>query len=131
MPEVLTPVDKDDPLLSGRDLDAAVAERVMGWFLVDRREMGWKPNGPDVWATGDEENPTFQLFTPSTSISAAMEVVEKMRQRGYRWNAQTPRGRGWEIQCYLTTTRGRGDKFKGLLPEAICRAALAAIEAKN
>lgn len=92
MPEVLTQVDQNDSLgkLSGRALDAAVAERVMKWFLIDRREMGWNPNGPEVWATGDEENPTYQLFTPSTSIEAAMEVVGKMREAGWCF----------EINCY-------------------------------
>ena len=44
----------------GRELDALVVEKVMGW----------------KWLSG---NP----WAPSTDIAAAWEVLEKMRERGY------------------------------------------------
>jgi hypothetical protein len=64
----------------------------------------------------------------STDISAAMEVIEKMRERGFRWEARTPKGTGWQIRCFPTNVRGRGNQvFRGLLPRAICEAALKAV----
>lgn len=69
----------------GRELDALVAEKIMGWTdfspidpAVDysigangfRRNYATDPNGGKTW---------FPLY--STDISAAWEVVEEMRKR--------------------------------------------------
>lgn len=123
-----------------RELDAAVAERVMG------EPMPPTPSGcPHLFNTlspqkawhhvrdfdhGDGEC-KWEPEPFSTSVEVAMRAVEKMRMRGYRWNAQTPHGKGWEIRCYRPTQRGRGEKFRGLLPEAICRAALSLVDVNS
>jgi hypothetical protein len=127
-------------MVAGRELDALVAERVLGWKLIDRIEMGWG-EGPDVWdCTNGKDadecySPTRQHFAPSTDISAAWAVVERMRENGMwmkltgpfytdapLWNAGfTPHG--------MTGFNGRPD-FCGhgdTAPLAICRAALAAL----
>jgi hypothetical protein len=65
----------------------------------------------------------------STDMNAAMEVAEKMRERGFRWDARTPRGTGWRVRCFpVDGTPDGAQEFRGLLPEILCRAALAAIE---
>lgn len=123
--------------LSGRELDVAVAERVMGWRSTDRRAMGWNPNGPDVWTTGDEENPTYQEFRPSQSIEAAMRVVEAViprlpdntviknlgfaEVRMYRYGDET-----WNVA--FTKRGGSASATAKSLPEAICLAALKAVK---
>jgi len=65
---------------AGVELDALVAEKVMGW----RKRY---PNDPQlVWywadATGLFER-AKQTWRPSTSIAAAWDVVERMRQLGW------------------------------------------------
>ena len=76
----------------GRELDALVAEKVMGWKLIDRKSAGWG-DGPPVWATGDESwdgSPTFQDFRPSVAIRHAWEVVEKWLATRQRRSTSDP-----------------------------------------
>ena len=56
---------------AGRELDALVAEKVMGWKDVNTAwpSYGSPPESPDGW----REIPAF-----STDIAAAWEVVEKL-----------------------------------------------------
>jgi len=119
----------DDELLSGRDLRDAVALRVMGWTLADRRAMGWSP-GPDVWLTGDVENPTEQDWWPTESIEAAFQVVQKMRERGLRFQL-TDRfavdHRLWWVEFATPDNEYGGQHFAATVPEAICFAALEAM----
>lgn len=63
-------------------IDRLVAERVMGWTLADRVKSGWG-NGPDVYLTGNEDNPTYQGFEPSYSIETAWMVLEKLARDGW------------------------------------------------
>ena len=130
MPEVLT-----ETALSGRELDTAVAERVMGWRLINRRAMGWNPNGPDVWATGDADNPSFQSFEPSRSIEAAMEVVEKMREQHWCIDMmnQFRKGPQWAVSFEGVEANDIRDvsAASDSLPTAICLAALKAMESKD
>src|SRR5690606_5237881 len=70
-------VTREDVLsLSGRELDAAVAERVLGWKRGDLRcgDMPWYPPGTGRYLGGGRMDlPEF-----STDISAAWEVVEHL-----------------------------------------------------
>ena len=80
----------------GPELDAAVAEKVMGWrrnVLTDRPELyvnhvAWWKN-PDSDApgslrhTGGPENYSKWAFCPSTRIADAWEVVRHIRSAGY------------------------------------------------
>lgn len=65
-------------MTAGRDLDALVAEKVMGWVRgkigpADDLSPVWFPQGPDSYWT--ETVPRF-----STDIADAWQVVEKLRQ---------------------------------------------------
>lgn len=114
----------------GRELDALVAEKVMGWRVVREPQddgYGGPPlPKPFLWAIGDGTPAVFregqepQPWSPSRDIAAAWEVVEKVSgsyfildfDSGY-WSAEfSPSGMGM-----------RGTTA----PHAICLAALKAV----
>jgi len=110
-------------LPAGRELDALVAERVMGWH---RR----KRNGVEVWVvTTDTFDPPVtypvECWNPSTSIAAAWEVVEKqddclhLKQHGEKGMWEAYFCHNYCEADYL----GEADTA----PLAICRAALKAV----
>lgn len=145
MPEVTTQVDKDDPLeLSGRNLDAAVAERIMGWANVESgcyTPIGQEWCGDDPEGTGGF-NRTGRKIIPrySERIADAMEVVEKMWQadwqvemvNGHKLNTLiTDNVQIWYVR--FINNENDMDNWSAeaaTLPEAICRTALAALENK-
>lgn len=129
---------------AGRELDAAVAERVMGWKPCDRVAMGWG-DGPPVWLTGEDRSPTFQDFRPSEEVPHAWMVVESMRAKGKLmslvqdsdgWYALVPTEathdfvRGTDHPT-IELVGGEGETFvhAKTMPLAVCRAALIAQEA--
>ncbi len=120
------------PMTAGREMDALVARRVMGWregvmgvnagFWVDAdgKEMAWNI-GCGAWS-------------PSTQIEEAWQVVERLgEQRGLRlvledWRGDRSLGveEGW---CALLTLRDghdTGQEIAPTAPLAICRIALLA-----
>ena len=144
-------------LASGRELDALVAEKVMGLcvdcvFRADRfLDASWETLVPPSWVGHDEGRMTgssvyvvgditrctvhdmplwsWSRHVYSTDIAAAWQVVEKM---------QTPEMEEWEFN---TSTDGdkweatfwMGDTFNDsgetdTAPHAICLAALRAVE---
>ena len=108
-----------------RELDALVAEKVMGWKSYDRKDgvREWCKPGEKISIVGtvvclDRD------WDPSTSISDAWLVVEKL---------------DWDITLEYVVMHGwravikRPDLFEGFgqadtAPEAICRAALEAVK---
>lgn len=120
-------------LQPGRDLDAMVAEKVMG--MVDNRPSGrsgemwgimdWFAPGEPAWA------PNFPTY--STSISAAWEVVEKMRGDGWYvriTDTKSPLGHRWMVS--FDTEEGLHPLYTAYsetVPHAICLAALRAVGA--
>ena len=66
----------------GHEFDIIVAEKVMGW--TDWRI--WPPDQPAVKPPGENSRP----FSPSTEISAAMEVVARMRNDWFSFKAWQP-----------------------------------------
>ena len=119
--------------LTGRELDAVVAEKVMGWTNI-RNDDGHLV-GQHPWAGGPEEHMVTD-FVPdySSNTSLAFEVVFAMRRAGYYsqctdltmdsgcedWH--------WKFYDYM---RGGSRWFsgRGPLPFAICVAALVALSA--
>jgi len=115
--------------VAGRELDALVAEKVMGWcvgsdgeevFYDDKRGWVCKPHCKPIISQGI-------VAYYSTSISAAWEVVEKLavsgkcsfaierfRNKPYSWQVEFGLGVGWTV--YADTA-----------PLAICLAALKAV----
>lgn len=120
-----TPTDSVERMEAGRALDKRIAEEVMGW----RFNYGW-------WTAQDGENVWIaNYWSPSTSIQAAWQVVEKM---GAEWHAvvRSPFQDGEPYWAGFTTKgctgwNGRPDHQASAdtAPLAICRAALKAMEA--
>ena len=108
--------EKKMALKAGRELDALVAEKVMG--LPGAAVGGWyNPNlldGPPPY---------------STDIAAAWEVVEKLLELGWHVDIED----GWCVIVY----GGRDGKADSEMevgetaPEAICLAALEAVKASE
>jgi hypothetical protein len=62
--------------MTNREIDALVAENVMGWILIPREKLGWGiPPGRPHLVDEVKEIPHY-----STDIAAAWEVVEKMTE---------------------------------------------------
>ncbi|MDP4158201.1 MAG: hypothetical protein Q8911_00355 [Bacillota bacterium] len=106
---------KDEILVMepGRELDALVAEKVMEWELWNNQ---WSDKEKNLIAPSD-------LWSPSTDISAAWEVVKKL----------TELGKTVEINAFASgrvVVRVIGKFQKDVFnsaPEAICKAALLAV----
>jgi hypothetical protein len=116
-----------DKELSGVNLNFAIAERVMGWTRGRRYGNG---NGEWIVPGRDDKAPLYWSQTPrfSECIEAAMQVIEKMRESELfivMMNLE-----GWNVHFVtVNAQRNRTLQFHSdSLPEAICRAALAAIE---
>lgn len=128
---------------AGSELDALVAERVMGWELLDREHAGWG-KGPPVFGTNDTKRPTIQGWSPSTDIAAAMEVFEN-DHRHSAWLQRMSRTTGPsdcsrqmnDALCRMDYYRVKIGKYGPWVvartaPLAICRAALlTTLEAKE
>lgn len=133
---------------AGRELDALIAEKVMGWG----RQFG------SFAGTAEWHEDAVQLVSPeyayplrpttmpityydgfphySTDIAAAWQVVVKMGERGYHARVQSPFIPGDEFHAGFTPHgssgwNGRPDFAASAdsAPLAICRAALLAVEA--
>lgn len=120
----------------GRELDALIAEKVMGWENVHKhgsRLVGIPPTQPGipVCLAGGEIPPY------STDIAAAWEVVEKLQKDNPFW--KTSNYEGW-MNFNLGPTTGNdgfgwyanfGDSntiaYGKTAPHAICLAALKAL----
>jgi len=107
--------------VNDRILEAEVAIKVMGWHLVEGTT--WRD------AEGKYRGMTY-IWCPSVSIADAWEVVEKMREGGnFDFELQELGAPAWEavfLPCGAIGVVGIGRAPTA--PEAICRAALAALE---
>ena len=137
-----------DKLEAGRELDALIAEKVMGWkWFLDAANLGSGPqyrylDEPKQWWNPPRlewdgvskiaiaHRPTeYQPPEYSSDIAAAWEVVEKLREMGFPVH----------IQCgqYHYGVVGYRDVLKDewvwakSAPLAICRAALKALSAQQ
>ena len=109
----------------GSELDALVAEKVMGWERYDRH--GW-------WLTNPAEHLDRALavlpdYAFSTSWEGVGLVIERMRELGWEMALDDLR------YSYRAVFRRRQDeelrysqsRQRPTAPEAVCRAALAAL----
>lgn len=122
---------------AGRELDALVAEKVMGWRKIDRIKAGWG-KGPQVWDTGEDpeqehSSPTYQNFRPSESIKDAWVVVEQMEANKWEFCAvgRSSNGRGaWfcEFGKQFQLSNSEVIAYADTAPLAICLASLKAME---
>jgi len=107
--------------MTNRELDAQVAEKVMGWKKLGEWRYSWEnAEGTHVW---------LPLF--GKEMSAAWLVVEKMREQDYDVTiAVRPK---LEYGCRIAprcefNTPSVIFKSAPTAPEAICLAALKAVE---
>ena len=137
---------------AGRELDARIAEKVMGatwkrhdgatgdWLAFDHADAMLTQNRPvSLWVLAARTERGVQAWPEcraySTDIAAAWLVVEKMRADGFmfRINA-TADDAGVETWAARFWTLDRDDDFcdryAATAPHAICLAALAAINAE-
>lgn len=130
--ESLRPAETDGELgLVGDEMDIEIATRLMGfqWREINKRRSDLVTHKGDLACI--RENKAIRhigygvkvLPRYSSEIAAAMQLIEKMRERF----AVTILGDdvGWVV-CFDSTSKGfeQGDK---MLPLAICRAALLTI----
>lgn len=134
--------------LTGRELDAAVAERVMGVKLtraplIPRTANGnsvFTDDGADAWYQAYPDSIAIKLLPRySTDIAAAMEVLATLRAKG--WSADIAMypedyvvslfrfGDSDETRSQADSAwRSRTEDERGdVLATLICRAALAAV----
>ena len=103
-----------EPLQPGRELDALIAEEVMGWVRVTyRKGARWSRGIP----LGSIPALPIEKWAPSTNIADAWDVVEKagltnVDRDGASWVAR----HGFRASAHGWTA-----------PHAICLAALAAV----
>ncbi len=103
-----------------RELDALVAEKVMGWELKG-----------GVW-WDREARPALRedkYWHPSTSIADTWLVVEEMRRQGFSMEYCEDPGEPYRVWFQVSDdvlTCGRG--ISDTATEAICRAALEAVK---
>lgn len=140
-----------DALEPGPELDALVAEKVMGWPRFGNSECCFgRPieNAPGVGylrddgrhirvcTQGDENfhyEATVDLWHPSTDANQALEVAAKFSRltvtREYRDDAGT-KDTDAMVELFWPVSGGgyaRSSAFSSTLPEAVCKAALKAV----
>lgn len=117
-------------LQAGRELDAMIAEKVMGWAPVlhygERGTGYWAPSGCEsdgAWVT-DGDVPFY-----SADMAAAWEVVEEMARRGWKVDVQSRCPPRWAVHVnFALPITGRVFERSDSAPHAICLAALKALE---
>lgn len=118
--------NKGEVEVSGRELDVAVAERLMNWQRVPQQSA----LTDYMYRTPDHVGLMWPSSVPrySSDIAAAMQVVEKMRERKFGWTFCTATY-GWWAHCFPLPDSGyEGVKIADeSLCVAICSAALQAV----
>jgi hypothetical protein len=112
--------------MTDNELDRLVAEKVMGWE--------YKENEGYPYYRGKNIGLDINDFHPSTNISQAFEVVEKMIADGWVEMAMVYKNieKVWEVEFYKEgISFDGGDSFDKSLPRAICIAALMAKESED
>jgi hypothetical protein len=107
---------------TGPELDAMVAERVMGWhqafILPEYPHVGWFD------AQGVLQK-NIECWEPSSEIADAMEAVEKLNSDGLRVVLTQDWHGSWMATVWRKDERLCASGWHKVLAEAISRAALA------
>lgn len=131
---------KQAPPAPGRELDALVAEKVMGLRVKRNRITGLMTVDPDSGNTERGLHPVASIVPPlhrySTDISAAWEVVEKIVSltcdESFHLDSLGFDGEEWRcILWQINDEKSWSLRVVGeaaTAPEAICLAALKAVE---
>jgi ABA sandwich protein len=115
------------------ELDCEVAAKVFGWLYT--ATDGITNYGSPIWDEKDKYENCGDGYKRiphySTDISAAFLVVEKMRERGYSLTLMQLPELNWLASFYMTRTDNGTESGHATPSEAICKAALAALAAKE
>lgn len=125
------------PLPPGRELDAAIAEKVFGWKLYqyfDEAPFEREASTPEdycraanndgwYWSGEGAEGEAWQ-FKPSTDIASAWSVVEKLNSAPHYMPFYLKSEGMSEYIARFVDSEGEADSA----PHAICLAALKAVE---
>ena len=125
-----------DKLEAGPELDALVAEKVMGWQLKKVRRsfgtstMGFEYADRDAWVDGNGTAVCEPWeWQPGDELDDAWQVVEKFLADDYRFALDNREGLPWWAEFALPDY-SEGDQDIAETPTlAICRAALKAVMA--
>ena len=125
--------------LAGRELDVAIAERVMGLVPCqsEQHELGAKFYAErPCHAQPDSPTKGGETSLYSTDIGAAMQVVERLRASNWYVtlsNGDERAGKEWFVEFLRSDGKYlyNGEADCDSLPEAICRAALKAVKSKE
>lgn len=111
---------------AGRELDALIAERVMGWCAWRSPLVPRGVTQPDCWQTGERNRPAVRMsgWSPSTNIADAWKVFDVL---GGHVTIHTING-GWA--CRINDWM-RTHCWAETPALAICRSALAAVAIKE
>lgn len=129
---------KVDDMPAGPQLDALVAEKVMGWKRCDQTGQGIAPDTRPV-----ESQRGFDLYGVSripgfsTDTKAAMQVAERLSEEGWKpryvccdkihSRKQGLTTSNWYVAFYKPEAEAGYIDFEISFPLAICRAALKAV----
>jgi hypothetical protein len=129
--EIIRRFEKDTQGYDGRELDALIAEKVMGWKRMNNSTLladevlefgplyGW------VWLDGDRLITNQGNWRPSERIQDAWQVVEKLAHRQFLLDRDYA-GTGFVAEFVKA---GIGAQARAdTAPLAICLAALKAVE---
>ena len=109
--------------LTGRDLDALVAERLFGLEVEERTNT--RTGEKDVVCRAPGKDWVGVAFY-SASMGASLNVQLAVQDRGWNWIGPRPQGTG-DIRVVLEHTDGRTVEASGPVNVALCRAALKAV----
>lgn len=113
-------------LKPGPELDALVAETVMGWNYVHSDDCN---GGYPSWVTkAGEVCKEVDSWNPSTDIAAGMQVKDRMNNLGWWWTLFcSPMGKP-SAELWKRGELHRPNVMAEKLEEAICKASVLAIE---
>jgi len=84
---------------AGKELDAEIAEKVMEWTV----DGIWRMYTGEVVRHAAGNNMKTR-FNPSTDISAAWEVVEKLMSEGWEFSLDTSGEYEWNVRFWMGDT---------------------------
>jgi hypothetical protein len=114
-------VNVDD--LSGRELDALVAERLFGLEVEPRTDTRTDEMDAVCRTPGGE---WVRVAFYGITLSASIGVEAELQHRGWKRKASTSRA-NWNEPVVLEHSDGRTVEASGPRYEALCRAALKAV----
>lgn len=122
-----------DEMPVGSDLDALLAEKVMGWDIHYRLKPGERPNNEGREHFFDPVKRTLYLpeqWCPSSNREQAFEVLDHLVSEDWRLEITISRCAPDDLKLYSVMIRDMGQVHvtatEYSLPLAICRAALKA-----